>query len=212
MNESQIIRRLDQIEELTRQLRELLTSDQDAVVVPGQGTWRRDMLEALWPRVQHLRGVRALFSLTAERASSVVAFPELVDRSQLSDRQQANEHARLSRLTRELFGQKTWPIENWQSSRDGLMHYRMDKTVAGWWSEITSADRTGSDSATTSSALPKSAVTAHAGRWIAQSGDEIVVVGDSPTEVVAELRRTGRKAAVWRVPASGAEADADLVA
>jgi hypothetical protein len=212
MNNSQIIQRLDQIEALTRQLRELLTSDEETFVVHGQGTWRPDMLSLLWPRVEHLRGVRTLFELTAERAPTVVTFPELVAESGLRSRQQANEHARLSRVAHELFNQKTWPIENWQDSRTGVMHYRMDETVAQWWIQVVEDVGPRSTPTVTAKALPANRVNALAGRWVAQDGDEIIAVGDSPENVAAQVRRSARTAAVWRIPSSSAEADADLVA
>ncbi len=47
----------------------------------------------------------------------------------------------------------------------------------------------------------------YAGRWIAQAGAEVIVSGDSPAEVLAALKETGRRGAIWRVPASKDEAD-----
>lgn len=43
---------------------------------------------------------------------------------------------------------------------------------------------------------------AFAGRWVAQVGDDVLYDGDAPEAVVAWLRRHGRAARVWRVPAS----------
>lgn len=51
-----------------------------------------------------------------------------------------------------------------------------------------------------------------AGRWIAQDGDEILFVGDSPEEVIKWLRGAGKVATVWRVPASEFEANASGMA
>lgn len=51
---------------------------------------------------------------------------------------------------------------------------------------------------------------AYAGRWIAQEGDEVVEIGDTPAEVLAALRRRGRTGAVWRVPQSREEAEGIL--
>lgn len=48
---------------------------------------------------------------------------------------------------------------------------------------------------------------AYAGLWIAQADAEIIVSGNSPVEVLAALNETGRKGAIWRVPASKEEAD-----
>lgn len=43
------------------------------------------------------------------------------------------------------------------------------------------------------------------GRWVAQDGTEILVDGRSPQEVARWLHRHGRRARVWRVPASPAD-------
>ncbi len=48
----------------------------------------------------------------------------------------------------------------------------------------------------------------YAGRWVAQDGARILFDADSPEDVIAELRRRGEIATVWRVPASKFEASA----
>lgn len=211
MNSGQVERRLDEIERLTHELRELLRSGEDVVVVHGQGTWRADMLALLWPRVAHLQGVRALFELCAARSPEDVTFAQLVARSGLSERAQANEHARLSRVTGELFTKKTWPIENWQDTRDGMMRYRMDPVIAGWWLEASAEATPPRDTQTFAIAVPPAALHDLAGKWIAQAGGDVIAVGDSPDDVIAQVRESGRQAVVQRVPASGREADVDLV-
>lgn len=113
----------------------------ETVQVPRQGAWRRGMLAELWPRVRHLPGVRALFEVCASRPDQTVRYSDVLAASGLDALQQKNEHARLSRITGELFGDKRWPIENWQGSPvepDGPaeMIYRMPATIAGWWHEI----------------------------------------------------------------------------
>lgn len=55
-----------------------------------------------------------------------------------------------------------------------------------------------------------SALDRYAGQWIAQAGNEIVAVAATAKDVVAELRRTGRRAAVWRVPLNRLEAEAAI--
>ncbi|WP_370325327.1 hypothetical protein [Euzebya sp.] len=211
MNSGQVERRLDEIERLTQELRELLSSRADVVHVHGQGSWRADMLALLWPRVAHLAGVRALFELCAARSPEDVTFAELVARSGLSERAQANEHARLSRVARELFTKKTWPIENWQDAREGIMHYRMDPVVARWWQEVAAAGTRLHDTEDVASAIPSDAVDDLAGKWIAQAGEDVIAVGDSPDDVIAQVRESGRQAVVRRIPSSGREADIDLV-
>jgi hypothetical protein len=109
-----------------------------AVNVPRQGRWTREQVELLWAKVKHLAGVRALFEATAAKPGDMVTFAELLDRSGLDEQQQRNEHARLSRIAADLFGEKRWPIENWQGGYDGdtgkaQMIYRMDTQVAQWW-------------------------------------------------------------------------------
>jgi hypothetical protein len=48
---------------------------------------------------------------------------------------------------------------------------------------------------------------AYAGLWIAQADSEVIASGNSPVEVLAALTETGRRGAIWRVPASKEEAD-----
>lgn len=51
---------------------------------------------------------------------------------------------------------------------------------------------------------------AHLGRWVAQDGVEILHAADDPESVVRWLRRHGRRARVWRVPASSSDAGSAL--
>ncbi len=109
-----------------------------SVLIPRQGRWTEEEVQLLWGEVKHLAGVRALFEVTAERPGETVTFTELIQRSGLDERQQRNEHARLSRVAAELFGAKRWPVENWQGGHDSEkgkaeMIYRMDTVVAEWW-------------------------------------------------------------------------------
>lgn len=55
-----------------------------------------------------------------------------------------------------------------------------------------------------------SALRPFSGRWIAQDGLDVLFDADSPELVVKWLRRHGRKARVWRVPASTLEAGSSL--
>lgn len=140
MNETLVLKKLGEIEAIAQELRGLIAAPAATIQVPRQGPWRRDMLEELWPQVRHLKGVVSLFALTAANAPDAVTYHEVLEASGLSDRQQGNEHARLSRVTRELFGRKTWPIQNWQDHRDGVMRYRMGATVADWWHTLAEKD------------------------------------------------------------------------
>jgi hypothetical protein len=140
-----LVEAITDLDTLGNRLKAILADIDGAVAsiqIPRQGRWTPEMLAALWPKVSHLDGVCALFEITAERPNETVTFTELVARSGLSDQQQRNEHARLSRVSADLFGQKTWPIENWQGNApaDGGKAetiYRMGSTVAAWWLKLT---------------------------------------------------------------------------
>jgi len=124
-------------------LQGLLLDSGASVLVPRQGSWTQQEVIDLWNRVSHLAGIRALFEVTSERAGESVAFSEVLERSGLTERQQRNEHARMSRLAAELFGEKRWPIENWQgppqttTGREEML-YRMHPDIAAWWRGHTS--------------------------------------------------------------------------
>lgn len=135
MNQKSVLRRIDAMQQLLEDLRNDILADdsEEAAEVPGQGTWRRSMLSELHAHIQHLPGALALFDLTAECAPEWVTYGEILERSGLSDRDQRNEHIRLSWVTKRLFdGAKMWPVE-W--AVDGEMEYRMLPDVARWWRE-----------------------------------------------------------------------------
>lgn len=48
------------------------------------------------------------------------------------------------------------------------------------------------------------------GRWVAQDGADVLFDADGPEAVLAWLRRHGRSARVWQVPASASEAGSAL--
>ena len=112
----------------------------EAVQVPRQGRWTRQMLADMWRQVAHLSGIRALFEVTSEQPGESITFSTLIERSGLTEQQQRNEHARMSLVSAKLFNRKTWPIENWQGPRTPTgreeMLYRLDPTIAGWWRSI----------------------------------------------------------------------------
>jgi lactam utilization protein B len=92
------------------------------------------------------------------------------------------------------------------------MHYRMAPIIAGWWHELTATARHQHRGAEAAKAVSAVTVNDLAGKWVALDGDTIIGVGDSPEALIAELRKSGRHAVVRRIPASGPEADIDLVA
>lgn len=136
-----ILRRIDAIEQLLRDLRhDVLADDEasaEAVDVGRQGPWHLSDLENLYPSIEHLAGVTALFDLAAERSPDIVTFREVLARSGLSVKEQSNDHMRLSWATKRLLGAKRWPVDNWQAA-DGETHYRMPTLIAQWWQAIRS--------------------------------------------------------------------------
>jgi hypothetical protein len=140
MNVHTVLRRIDAMEQLLHDLRaDVLKTEattEEIAQVPGQGAWRRQMLVDLLPQVEHLRGVVTLLDLTAEKAPEAVAYQDVLERSGLSEQQQRNEHARLTKLATALFGRRTWPVQAWQQASDGVMRYRMPTKVAEWWTDV----------------------------------------------------------------------------
>lgn len=70
-------------------------------------------------------------------------------------------------------------------------------------------DPSGSGVLTSTTGDP-SGLESHAGRWVAQVGSEIVYAADNPESVTRWLRRHGRRARVWRVPANPGDAGSTL--
>lgn len=135
-----LLQTIKDLEIMRARLEVLLLDSGDSVLVPRQGRWTQQEVVDLWSRVSHLTGIRALFEVTSERAGESVTFSEVLERSGLTERQQRNEHARMSRLAAELFGAKRWPIENWQgppqttTGREEML-YRIHPTIATWWKD-----------------------------------------------------------------------------
>ena len=136
MGTATVRKALDNIRAELDAIERALDDDRPPMQVPGQGQWRFSMLETLLQHVEHLPGVMHMLDLAAERSPDAITIDEVRAASRLDRRQQANEHARLSRVTKELFGKTTWPVQAWQEARDGKMHYRMGTTVAEWWHEL----------------------------------------------------------------------------
>jgi hypothetical protein len=139
VDKTSVLRRIDAMEQLLRDLRaDVLAGDEpstEVVDVGRQGSWHFRNLEDLYPSIEHLAGVTALFDLAAERSPEIVTFREVLARSGLSEREQSNDHMRLSWATKRLLGKKRWPVDNWQAA-DGEMHYRMPTQIAQWWQTI----------------------------------------------------------------------------
>ncbi|MEU0985576.1 hypothetical protein [Streptomyces sp. NPDC005953] len=139
-----VVAALADVESVKAKLTSLLTEIEgtETVDLGRQGRWTKAQVALVWSRVDHLPGVQALFAATAERPDEKVTFTEIIERSGLAERQQANEHAALSRISAQLFQEKRWPIENSQGSIDSAtgkaeMLYWMDGRIARWWLDIT---------------------------------------------------------------------------
>lgn len=138
---SDVLNDLDKTRQRMKELLDDLDATAEAIQVPRQGRWTKAMVAQLWEVSRHLGGVATLFAVTAARPNKEVTFTEIMEASGLDEMQQRNEHARLSRLSAEIFGEKKWPIEAWQGpKRPGTdkaeMLYRMGGTVADWWLDI----------------------------------------------------------------------------
>src|SRR5579864_7810833 len=97
MDRDVILRRIDAIEQMLCDLRKDVLADDNPAeetvkVSERQGTWSRSMLEALYPRIEHLTGAVALLDVTAENAPNAVTYQEIRHRSGLSDQEQRNDH------------------------------------------------------------------------------------------------------------------------
>jgi hypothetical protein len=97
--------------------------------------WYQGMLVELYPHISHLAGVVALLDETAEYAPDYVTYAQVKARSGLSDREQRNAHAALTRTSVSVFGHKTWPLA-WQESAASEMRYWMPERIAEWWRAI----------------------------------------------------------------------------
>jgi hypothetical protein len=139
LDNEELALRIEEIEGALRRLREDLLSTDESVDVLGQGAWRRSMLIALYPHLSNSPGVLALLDEAADHPEEVVSYVAVRNRSGLTDQEQRNEHASLSRLTSRVLGRKIWPLSAWQDPADGIMCYRMSSVVAKWWTELRAA-------------------------------------------------------------------------
>jgi hypothetical protein len=139
LDKEELALRIEEIEGTLRRLREDLLSTDESVDVLGQGAWRRSMLTALYPHLSNSPGVLALLDEAADHPEEVVSYVAVRNRSGLTDQEQRNEHASLSRLTSRVLGRKIWPLSAWQDPADGIMRYRMSSVVAKWWTELRAA-------------------------------------------------------------------------
>lgn len=104
--------------------------DRDAVHVPNQGPWTQQMVTQLADSMSY-RAVLGLLDLCATRANQWVPKSEGEAATGVSAIQLRNELGALSKKTRKLYGEATWPME-WKKER-GEYSYRLHPTIAQWW-------------------------------------------------------------------------------
>jgi hypothetical protein len=102
-----------------------------AVQVPGQGKWTEAMVDRLEIDFGY-KATRMLFTMMAERAPRSVSFTEAVTEVGVERNKLRGELAALSKITKRLFGEKTWPC-SWKTSETGEIVYWMEPEVAKWW-------------------------------------------------------------------------------
>jgi hypothetical protein len=108
---------------------------EETVLVQGQGPWTSDMLHRLADAVSY-PGALALLDRCAQRPGQWVPKSEVEEEYAFSAIQLRNELGALSKKTVKLFGQAIWPME-WRKER-GVYSYRMEPTVAQWWTSARS--------------------------------------------------------------------------
>lgn len=116
-----------------RRHHELTDSSKDqgeTVMVQGQGSWTRAMIESLADTVTY-DAVLALLDHCAGRPGQWVPKAEVEDAGGFSAIQLRNELGAFSKKTTKLFGQAIWPME-WKKER-GSYSYRLDPMIADWW-------------------------------------------------------------------------------
>jgi hypothetical protein len=103
----------------------------DAVTVQGQGPWTEAMVERLEADLGY-KATRTLFTMAAERAPRSVSFTEAVIEAGEEAKQLRAELGALSKITKRLFGVKTWPFAVKYGDM-GEASYSMEPEVAKWW-------------------------------------------------------------------------------
>ncbi len=104
--------------------------DTEFVQVPGQGPWSCSMVARVAETVRY-EGVIALLDHCALKPGRWVHKAEAEATASVSPIQLRNELGAFSKTTRKLFGTVTWPME-WKKE-NGSYSYRLDPTVARWW-------------------------------------------------------------------------------
>jgi hypothetical protein len=114
---------------------EAATGDDEAVDVVGQGEWTAPMVARLESELTY-EATRALLTLAAQRAPRPITFSEAVESAGTTEIQLRAELAALTKITKRVFGKKTWPI-SYRYGDGGVAIYSMDPVIGEWWINAT---------------------------------------------------------------------------
>jgi len=105
------------------------------VNVEDNGAWDREMVHALSDRLRW-PAVRRVLDLVATASPAAVPYKEALAEAGIETDKLRAELASMSKLCRDLFGRKAWPMTARQGMAGGSKTgYRMPKAVAEWWLE-----------------------------------------------------------------------------
>jgi hypothetical protein len=122
-------------------------SAEQAVAVPGNGSWTRGELEELHASFRNDKG-RAVIARIAERslADEAATYGELQKHAGLDEFKLRSQFAWFSKKGKALKGTKggVWPMTvtdaGSQSAKGVRYRYQMPKQIAAWWLELSEAD------------------------------------------------------------------------
>lgn len=109
-------------------------SPEEVVKVAGQGDWTKSELKRFKAEVAPYKGAVGMLNLTARRAGQEVRYGEVLKDAGVPDRQARSDLGAMTKITTIMFGERRWPVRNWQAS-DGIMTYVMPDEIAKWWLE-----------------------------------------------------------------------------
>jgi hypothetical protein len=104
---------------------------EEVLVNERSGTWTKEMVRRLQASLEY-PGARALLDLCSQRAPEEITLQEIAERTGIEDTQIRAELGAMTKLSRQLYGRKTWPISvRWTRGR---ANYSMKPQLASWWS------------------------------------------------------------------------------
>lgn len=116
-------------------VRPLAPVDTGGVHVQGQGVWTEAKVSQLAAELNH-PGTRALLAMVAEAAPRPVLFSDAASTANIAESKLRGGLSALSKITKRLFGQVTWPMSVRYGER-GEAYYSMSDTMGRWWREAT---------------------------------------------------------------------------